>query len=134
MVAAGILYMVLIGRHLLPARDLARDAHETFDLRSMFGLQKRLLILHLPDDSALDGRTVAECRIQQALGLTVIGIIRSGRTRLAPAPNDLLQAGDRLLVEGRPARMDELRRSPSLSVGETELTLEGHFVPRVAPG
>ena len=123
-VAAGILYMVLIGRHLLPARDLARDAQDTFDLRSMFGLQKRLLILHLPEDSALDGRTVAECRIQQALGLTVIGIIRSGRTRLAPAPNDLLQAGDRLLVEGRPARMDELRSFPSLSVGKSELTLE----------
>ncbi len=121
---AGIVYMVLIGRHLLPERDLALDTPAGGDLRGLFGLHKRLLILGLPKDSELDGFTVAECRIQQALGLTVIGIVRGGRTRLAPAPNDLLQAGDQLLVEGRPVKLEELRHSPALKLAESELTVE----------
>ncbi|MCZ6506444.1 MAG: SLC13 family permease, partial [Acidobacteria bacterium] len=121
---AGIAYMILIGRHLLPSRDIAEASSPTGDMREIFGLHKRLLILRVPDDSPLDGRTVAESRIQSALGLVVIGIVRGGRTRLAPAPNDLLQAGDNLLVEGRVSRLEELRASPILSLGESELTLE----------
>ena len=123
---AGIAYMALIGRHLLPSRDLAlaSPGRGGEDLRGIFGLHKRLLIVQVPTGSPLDGRTVAECRIQPALGLTVIGIVRGGQTRLAPAPNDLLQAGDRLLVEGRPSRLEELRESPALSLGQESLSLE----------
>lgn len=121
---AGIAYMALVGRHLLPSRDIAEASSPTGDVREIFGLHKRLLILKLPADSLLDGRTVAESRIQSALGLIVIGIVRAGRTRLAPAPNDLLQGGDRLLVEGRASRLEEFRASPIFSLGESELTLE----------
>lgn len=121
---AGIVYMALIGRHLLPSRDLEQEARAGGDVRGLFGLHKRLLVLRLPEDSVLEGRTLAECRIRPALGLTVIGILRGGRTRLAPAPNDLLQGGDQLLVEGRPSRLEELRDSPSLAIGRSEITLE----------
>ena len=121
---SGVLFMVLIGRHLLPDRDLAKAAESGGDLTEIFQLHKRLLMLLLPENSPLDGRTVAECRIRQALGLTVIGIVRGERTRLAPAPNDLLQSGDRLLVEGRPRRFEELRKSPVLTVGPSQLMLE----------
>ena len=81
--AAGILYMVLVGRHLLPTRDI-RLSTGSGDLRGLFGLHKRLLVVRIPDDSPLDGRTVAECRIQSALGLTVIGIVRGGAHAAGP--------------------------------------------------
>ena len=122
-VVAGILYMTTIGRRLLPDRDLPRDARTGADLRSAFGLHKRLLILHLTDDSPLAGRSLADCRISSALGLTVIGIIRDGRTSLAPPPDAVLRPDDRLLVEGRTTRLEELRESPGFDQGETALTM-----------
>ncbi len=122
-VVAGILYMTTIGRRLLPERDLPREARTGADLRSAFGLHKRLLILHLTESSPLAGRTLADCRISSALGLTVIGIIRDGRTTLAPPPDAVLRPDDRLLVEGRTTRLEELRESPSFDQSETALTM-----------
>ncbi|HVS13325.1 MAG TPA: SLC13 family permease [Thermoanaerobaculia bacterium] len=120
---AGVAYMVLFGRRLLPSRDLVRESQGP-DLRAAFGLHKRLLVLHVPAGSTLVGRTIADARIASALGLTVIGILRGGRTLLAPSPVTPLRPGDRLLVEGRPTRLEELRGSPALSlVGEEDLTL-----------
>ena len=122
-VIAGILYMTTIGRRLLPDRDLPREARTGADLRTAFGLHKRLLILHLTESSPLAGKTLADCRISAALGLTVIGIIRDNRTTLAPPPTAVLRPDDRLLVEGRTTRLEELRESPSFDHGETALTM-----------
>jgi di/tricarboxylate transporter len=120
---AGVLYMAVVGRRLLPSRDVVREAQRP-DLRSAFGLHKRLVMLRVPDGSPLVGRSIADARIASALGLTVIGILRGGRTILAPPPEHPLAAGDRLLVEGRPTRLEELRASPALSlVREGDLTL-----------
>ncbi|MBN2502136.1 MAG: anion permease, partial [Anaerolineales bacterium] len=114
----GIIYMVLIGRHMLPAHDVTRDLHhngaenpaETFDL------EERLFVIHLPDDSPLAGKTLGESRLGAALSITVVGIMRAGETRLAPHPEERLQARDRLLVTGRPDRLIELTEHPNLTI------------------
>ena len=120
---AGMLYMATVGRRLLPERDLVREAQGS-DLRAAFGLHKRLLVLRVPADSPLVGSSIAEARIASALGLTVIGVLRGGRTLLAPPPETRLTADDRLLAEGRPKRLVELRESPTLDLaGERDLAL-----------
>jgi di/tricarboxylate transporter len=122
---AGIAFMVLVGRHLLPSRDI-KDLRESDQLApgEFFGLRERLFVVRLAGDSVLAGRTLAQSRLGAALGLNVLAILRPDQNRLAPGPAALLHPGDRLLVEGRPDRLTELRGRRALVVEEDHLVVE----------
>jgi len=113
---AGIAFMALVGRHLLPVRDLTKvfAGGNHADLEQVYDLRERLFVIRLPDDPALLGKTLAESRLGSTLGLTVIGIVRNGRTQLSPDPGEALRAGDRLLVVGRPSQLIELQSRQQL--------------------
>ena len=118
-IGLGTTYMVLVGRRLLPVRDLARtNGPPERDLETAYGLMKRLGALSIPADSPLVGRTLAQSRLGAALGLNVVAIQRDGQTSPAPDAGTTLRTGDRLLVEGR---TDQLR----LFQRWRELVLEG---------
>jgi di/tricarboxylate transporter len=111
---AGVAFMVLVGRHLLPRRDPVRQEmpnSNNRNLREFYGLQERLFLLRLPADSPLAGKTLAQSRLGAVLGLNVVAILRNQRTHLAPNPDTLLRAGDRLLVQGRLERLADLGRN-----------------------
>jgi di/tricarboxylate transporter len=122
---AGIAFMVLVGRHLLPSRDI-KDLPE--DDRAapgeFFGLRERLFVIRLPDDSILGDKTLAESRLGAALGLNALAILRTHENRLAPDPASSLRPGDRLLVEGRPDRLTELRGGRVLVVEDDHLAVD----------
>ena len=122
----GIVFMALIGRRLLPDRDIARETGGggKTDLGQVFDLQERLFIIRLPQDSALIGKTLAESRIGTALGLNVLGIIRGEKTRWAPEPDNVLRTGDRLMVAGRLDRLKELQGQQQLILEEGNYGLE----------
>jgi di/tricarboxylate transporter len=123
---AGVAFMVLAGRHLLPARDLAKEfsgSNQT-DLDQLYGLREQLFVMRLPADSALVGRTLGESRLGSALGFNVIGIMRDSQTQLSPDPGTALRSGDGLLVAGRPDRLDELRGRRHLVIEEDTLAVE----------
>jgi di/tricarboxylate transporter len=107
----GIVFMALVGRHLLPHRDPAHGspAPADTDLQQLYELRERLFFIHVPADSVLSGKTLTESRLGSALGLNVIAIFRHGQTHLSPDPTTVLHAGDRLLVEGRLDWLNELR-------------------------
>jgi di/tricarboxylate transporter len=107
LVAAGIVFMVLIGRRLLPRRTAGADADLQGSIGASYQLGTYIFTTRIPPESPLDGRTLAESRLGSALYLTVVALQRKGALNLAPRPNDLLQAGDTLIVHGRP---DHLRR------------------------
>lgn len=122
MLLAGVLFMVLIGLRLLPQRDVAREELARIDLAATYGLDTQLFVVRMAKGSTLAGRPLSETRLGAGLGLNVIGIIRNGRTVLAPGSATILQDGDRLLVDGRPERLTELHASRYLEV-------EGRTVP-----
>ncbi len=107
---AGTAFMVLVGRHLLPERDIAKEfaTAENSDIKDMYELHERMVVLRLPTHSTLEGKTLAESRIGSVLGLNVIAILRDGDTHLAPGPDVCLRSEDRLLVEGRLDQLIEL--------------------------
>ena len=123
---AGIAFMVFIGRHLLPKRDpVAARAHdEAGDLHKLYGLQDRLFVVHVPAGSDLDGKTLAESRISSALGWYIVAILRNGRPNLAPGALAELRAGDRLLVQGQPERLEEIEGSTPLILPEDEMSVD----------
>jgi di/tricarboxylate transporter len=122
---AGIAFMVLVGRHLLPSRDIKDlSKNDRAAPGEFFGLHERLFVVRLPEDSTLAGKTLAQSRLGAALGLNVLAILRADGNRLAPGPAALLRPGDRLLVEGRPDRLAELRGRRTLVVEDDHLAVE----------
>ena len=66
-----------------------------------YNLEERLMMVSIPVDSVLVGKTLRESRLGDAYGLGVLGILRHDTTKLLPAPEEKLEGGDTLLVKGK---------------------------------
>ncbi|MFO7664036.1 MAG: SLC13 family permease [Chloroflexota bacterium] len=121
----GVLYMVVLGRRLLPTRIPAAKAGEgkDTDLGDVYDLQEHLSILRIPEDSLLAGKNLVQSRLGTGLQVNVVAILRNGQTELAPTPEAVLRGGDRLVVQGRSDSLEDLRRLQYQSVEEEALTV-----------
>jgi di/tricarboxylate transporter len=107
----GTLFIAFIGRRFLPKGDQAGPKqHSQRNLRQLYGLQERTFTLRIPRDSILAGKSLAASRIGSAVGLIVVALDRHGRIEALPSVKTILQGGDKLLVQGRLDRFEELRR------------------------
>lgn len=119
LVITGILFMVFIGRRLLPSeKHVLALAEQAGDIRDLYDIEERLALIELPQDSPLAGRTLNESRIGRALGLTVLGLQRNGRKQPTLQRETILQGGDELLALGRLDRLQELREKPYLLIDD----------------
>lgn len=131
----GIVYMVLIGRHLLPARQ-PQNVQEAYNLREYFS-EVRIL-----EQSKLAGKTLAESRLGSDYDLNVVAIIDVDNNRQIPHRDHRFQAGEILVVEGK---LDDLMRAKeslgiaieaehklelSAFTSENEVTIEAVLAPR----
>ena len=126
----GIVFMVLIGRHLLPARQLDSQLPQPGDLARVYQLRDRLFSIRIPSHSSLGGRTLGESRLGTALDVQVVAILHDGRRNLAPSANSVLRSGDVLLVEGQFADLQELLRVQGLMLEKAR----AGDLPRPTPG
>jgi di/tricarboxylate transporter len=121
---AGILFISTFGRLLLPRRDMAKDfQEEEQDMAEAFAIEERLFVIQIPENSALDGCSLARSRLGAILGLNVIGINRDAHTDMAPTPQTLLQSGDRLLVTGRPERLKDWGQKPLFEIAARNISI-----------
>jgi len=119
-VAAGIVFMALLGRRLLPERAAAAPSGDSAALRATYQLDTHIVTVRIPAGSPLDGRTLAESRLGSALYLTVLGIKRKDSLTLAPRPDSVLRAGDIILAHGSPDLLRSYRASQHLQVASPE--------------
>lgn len=101
LLAAGIFYMLTIGRWLLPDAGMDTTAATPGDLTQIYRLRERLFSIHVPHGSALDGMTLRGARLGTALRVNVVAVVRGAKKELAPAPDFVIHADDQLLVEGK---------------------------------
>jgi di/tricarboxylate transporter len=95
MVAAGMLYMLTLGRHMLPSRGGEESYTEQYKMREYIS---ELIVL---PESPLVGKTLGEANLNEQLDLNVIGIVRSdGQKVSAPASSERIRRRDSLIVEG----------------------------------
>jgi di/tricarboxylate transporter len=94
-VVVGMLYMLLIGLRLLPRRGGSESLTEQYQIREYMSE-----VIVLPE-SPLVGKTLSEARVSEELDLTVVGILRGTQGRIAPSSQEVIQAEDLLLVQGR---------------------------------
>lgn len=120
LLGVGILFMVTVGRRLLPAESAGMAETERADLASVYKIDERLFSFRVPDDSSLAGRTLGDARVSTILGVQVIAIDREGEEHLAPSAEEVLKSGDRLIVEGRREDLED-----RLELQEVELDALG---------
>jgi di/tricarboxylate transporter len=100
LLGTGIVYMITIGRYLLPNKTISHGAGRSEDLARVYQLEDSMFSIRILKGTHLDGMTLGQAQLANTLGVQVIGIERDGKKDLAPGAETLLRGGDVLLVEG----------------------------------
>ena len=128
----GVVFVVIGGRFLLPNVSAKRDKHVSQrSLRSQYKLQERTFVMHVPMDSVLVGKTLAESRIGASTGLIILSLLRHGRNASLPGRRIVIRGGDGLLVQGRVDQFRELRRWSDLIIERESSVLKSMVASKV---
>ena len=101
----GVLYLALIGRHLLPARESMAE------LLSGRGRMKFFTEIAIPEGSALIGRPVGEVELFKREGVRLIDVLRGDASLRRDLSGVTLEAGDRVVLRTEMAEVLSLRES-----------------------
>ena len=112
----GIGLILLTRRRLLPVRSGGAQAAPPGVEHQAYRLDERLFEAVVPADSQLVGQSLLAAGIGEAFGIAVLAIEREGNIAAAPAPGEVLLAGDYLLLGAREADIDRLRQVHGLQV------------------
>ena len=128
----GVVFVVLGGRFLLPKYTDKHDKHVSQrSLRSRYKLQERTFMMHVPMNSVLVGKTLAETRIGASTGLIILSLLRDGRNETLPKRQTVIRGGDGLLVQGRIDQFRELRRWSDLVIERESSVLKSMVASKV---
>jgi len=128
----GVLFVVVGGRFLLPKISTKHGKHVSQrSLRSRYKLQERTFMMHVPMDSVLVGKTLAETRIGASTGLIILSLLRNGRNETLPGRQTIIRGGDGLLVQGRIDQFRELRRWSDLVIERESSVLKSMVASKV---
>ncbi|MCY3540247.1 MAG: SLC13 family permease [bacterium] len=122
LLGVGILFMITVGRKLLPDRLVGPAESEAEELTHVYRLEERLFTVRIPNDSTLDNLTLSEANLSGTLGIQVVNILR-GSKRISPTGGTRLKEGDTLLVEGRLSDLEDLIRVGRIEIRPTSARL-----------
>jgi di/tricarboxylate transporter len=123
--ASGVLFMVFIGRHLLPVRQSVEGRPEARQLREYVS-EVRVL-----PDSPLAGKTLLESRLGAEYDLSILAIVREGQIRKALHRGTVIEPDDVLIVEGALENLMRVREKLGLIIEaeqKVELAQQGNDV------
>lgn len=132
---SGMLYMIVIGRHLLPTRK-PQNIQEAYHLREYLS-EVRIL-----EQSKLAGKSLAESRLGSDYDLSVVAIIDLENHRHIPHRDHRFRPGEILVVKGRLEDLLRARESLGIAIeaehklelseitGQDEITIEAVLAPR----
>jgi di/tricarboxylate transporter len=106
-VIAGTLFIVFVGRHLLPRRYPAGQSARSIQLRreleETYGVESSLCEIEVRRGSAMAGLTLREGGWAQNLGVIVVGLARNQHVMAAPSRDERVNEGDIVFTQGCPA-------------------------------
>lgn len=95
MLLSSIAYMLLVGRHVLPAHVVHEHAS---DLTHEYQIRDYLVEVFVKNDSTLSGRMISDSEFSDDFGVTILGVMRNGEMRVGNMPNTRIRGGDILFV------------------------------------
>lgn len=107
---AGLLYIFLVGRHMIPNRTPPTPMLERF------GVGPYLSEILIETGSPLVGKSLEEAGLARKLDLDVLRVVRATGEHLVPPPHLLLQAGDIILVEGTTQDILRIKESKGIRI------------------
>jgi di/tricarboxylate transporter len=107
---AGTLFVLLVGRFLLPAREGGEDPDRHFRLEDY------LTEITVLADSPFLGKTISEIENAGNYHMEVLGLIRRKRRLRAPFKEEPLQAGDVLVVRTTPDELVSIRKQTNVEL------------------
>ena len=137
LMVAGLLYIVLAARRVLPGRADSAALTRKYEVGSY------LTELILEPGSRLVGHTLSEARVNQNYGVTVIEVVRQAEeTHVDDVEAIALQPGDHLVVQGalddilRMRREEQLTLIPDVHPDDAKLAAGGQALVEawVTPG
>ncbi len=113
----GVVFMLTLGRRLLPGRRAASPGRAESELADLYGLHEGLFSIRIPSGSELDGATLRETRLGTTLGVQLLGVARGEEWQLAPGRDMRLLAGDELVVQGDADHVEQMLRLQGVDLG-----------------
>ncbi|MGE5223549.1 MAG: SLC13 family permease [Omnitrophica WOR_2 bacterium] len=107
---AGLVYLLLIGKRMIP------DRADSGQLSEDFGLRSYLTEILIMPGSFLIGKTLAESGLGRDLDLTVMQVVREKSKYMAPDAKLCLQEGDILLVEGSRVQILKIKDTSGIDI------------------
>ena len=111
----GTIFVLLVGRFLLPSRQAPEDR------ANHFRLEDYLTEIVVTDKSSFLKRTVAEVEEDKKYHFKVLGLIRKGRRLRAPYKQEVLVKGDVLILRAPPDELVAIRDEPNLELHPIKL-------------
>jgi len=124
----GIIYMVLIGRHLLPVRVTASDLKVSKQLRPYIGE------VQVNPQSSLVGKNLYESKLGEEYDLNVLSVHRDGSLITRLHRDFIIEPNDRLILEGSAQNMitaqDNLNliSQPNPDIDLIDLDMEDSYI------
>lgn len=116
--ATGIIYMLLIGRKLLPVRETPSDSQMPTRLKEYIS------DIEIPSQSILNGKNLYESSLGSEYDLTVLSVIHDGKPHLGLHRDYTIQAGDHLIVEGSLQNLKRAKDTLNFSIaGDHDIDL-----------
>lgn len=133
--ATGIIYMVTIGRHLLPVRETAADPLASSQLREYIS------DVQVTAESPLNGKNLYESGLGAEYDLTVLSIIRDDKPLIGLHRDFIIQKDDHLILEGSAQNLitaqDDLnikiRSEPEFELSDLDTEQSNIFEATLAP-
>ncbi|WP_420643158.1 SLC13 family permease [Candidatus Leptofilum sp.] len=109
---AGILYMLLFGRHLLPERQSGDELVDAYPVREY------VTEVRVSEASSLIGQTVKQSRFGEQFDLNILRVRHEDDRMDSPITDRLLGAGDVLLIEGPLSNILKVSRTHGLQLAQ----------------
>ncbi|HKL48549.1 MAG TPA: SLC13 family permease [Desulfuromonadales bacterium] len=106
---AGIVYMVLVGRHLLPSRKAGT-------LTEAYQVKEYITEVEILEGSPLAGQTISKTNLEGDFDLKIRAILRNKQKIPFPRRNRKLMEKDILFLEGNPEGILKVRQKKGLAV------------------
>jgi len=116
--AAGFLYIILIGRFLIPQRKGSASGEE------LFHIKEYTTEVRVPEESKAVGKRVSELEKIADAEVAIIGVVRGKRRLLAPSGFETIRENDILIVEAGPDALKAFTQAARLELEAEEEEIE----------
>jgi len=106
--ATGLIYFLLVGRWLMPARDLVQ-VHDSEEEKFVFEVQ-------IQSGSSLLGKSISEADFDEQTGTEAVRLVRGDQSHIKRAATTRLKVGDILQLRGNRRQVADLIKSGEVEV------------------